>query len=158
MLLKHNPKPLTKNVFNNIKLDEIKSYYDRIYRKLNIKKQPIKVLSTSTKDTYLYRLLQILNNNEYYFVEGNLINKYWIGYCFDKVKQKMLIKKFNDEQQIMNPFMISDEERPPMKIDIVNQRLEELINNLIIEEEEKEKESIINANQTIQNDIFFSPF
>lgn len=51
--------------------------------------------------------------------------------------------------------MISDEERPPMKIDIVNQRLEELINNLIIEEEEKEKESIINANQTIQNDIFF---
>lgn len=93
MLLKHNPKPLTKNVFNNIKLDEIKSYYDRIYWKLNIKKQPIKVLSTSTKDTYLYRLLQILNNNEYYFVEGNLINKYWIGYCFDKVKQKMLMKK-----------------------------------------------------------------
>lgn len=158
MPAKSNPRPLTKKAFNNVKLDDLKRFYDRVFRELNLTKQPIRARSTNNKDTYIDRLLPILNEYEYYFYEGKIIDSYWIGHFIERVKPKILMNQFNEENNITMSAMSSDDEndKQPMEIEIVHPRMNEAINDILIEEEEEEKEPpFINTNQTFQNEISF---
>ena len=173
MPAKSNPRPLTKKAFNNVKLDDLKRFYDRVFRELNLTKQPIRARSSNNKDTYIDRLLPILNEYEYYFYEGKIIDSYWIGHFIERVKPKILMNQFNEENNITMSAMSSDDnkkdyqkfffssndenDKQPMEIEIVHPRMNEAINDILIEEEEEEKEPpFINTNQTFQNEILFS--
>lgn len=157
MPAKNNPKPLTAKAFNNVKLDDLKAFYDLIFNELNLTRQPIKLSDIKFKKTYYERLLPILNSNMYYFHEGNVINEKNIRHFIDRVKNSGFINPMNNVNRDGGfMFIPEDTNESQNKIELVDPGLQEMISNLIIEEEEEEKELPINTNQGNQNNFLFS--
>lgn len=119
MPAKNNPKPLTKSVFHNVKLADVKDYLRRINRELRLN---LNIPDGATKSDYIDMLLPILNEHEYYFYEDKPITSYWISHFIDRVKPTVLMQQFREEQQLpsqpgpnwVNNFIEEEEEEPDL--------------------------------------------
>lgn len=119
MSAKNNTKQLTKKAFYGVRLDDLKTYYKRIFDELGLTKPPIRVSLADTRDVYIDRLLPILNANKFYSFEGKQIYSDLIERFIDRVKSTGFIepKNENNKEEYQQFFFLNDNENDKQPMD-----------------------------------------